>query len=286
MLHIIRCIFPLIVLLLTALVYHPCAQAGEEEVWDGPFFFVHMSDTQLGMRGFNLTTKLDATRFEKAIEKVNLLKPAFVVITGDLINAPRSDRQLKEFWRVAKLLDKTIPLYLIPGNHDLGNKPTIDGLEWYRQNVGRDWYSFRYGGCQFIMLNSTIMKAPAGVREETAKQRKWLKSTLELEGPKSPVHTFIVQHHPLYVDERDERHDKWNLPEDIRRENLNSFKKHQVSAVLSGHLHRNHIAQDGDLLMISAAPAGSGFRIVKVFRDRIDHEYYGSDEIPGSIKLR
>ena len=62
--------------------------------------------------------------------------------------------------------------------------------------------------------------------------------------------------------------------------------------MLAGHYHRNALARDGALEMITTSAVGrplgdapSGLRIVKVWPDRIEHAYYGLDEVPERISF-
>lgn len=41
-------------------------------------------------------------------------------MTGDLVNKAGDAAQIGEYRRIAAKLDRAIPLYNIPGNHDLG----------------------------------------------------------------------------------------------------------------------------------------------------------------------
>ena len=82
------------------------------------------------------------------------------------------------------------------------------------------------------------------------------------------------------------------IPKERRRVLLELFKAHGVAAVFAGHWHRNNYASDGDLQMVTSGPVGyplgddpSGLRVVKVFEDRIEHEYFGLDAIPEAIDL-
>ena len=71
----------------------------------------------------------ETANFEFAIANANRLRPAFVVVTGDLVNKPADAQQLAEYKRIAKQkLDSTIPLYSVPGNHDVGRKHALRGL--------------------------------------------------------------------------------------------------------------------------------------------------------------
>ena len=53
--------------------------------------------------------------------------------------------QAAEYKRITAQIDPSIPVYAVPGNHDVGNEPTRELLDIYRQRFGRDYYSFREG---------------------------------------------------------------------------------------------------------------------------------------------
>jgi len=106
-----------------------------------PIFFVQMSDPQFGMYTNNHGFAQETANFEFAIANVNRIHPAFVVVTGDLVNKSADAGQLAEYKRITRQLDSAIPLYSLPGNHDLGNSPTVASLKAYRQNIGPDYYT-------------------------------------------------------------------------------------------------------------------------------------------------
>jgi hypothetical protein len=53
-------------------------------------------------------------------------------------------------------LIRAISLYNIAGNHDVGNIPTPENLAACRQTFGKDYYSFRKGPMEGILLDSSI----------------------------------------------------------------------------------------------------------------------------------
>ena len=107
--------------------------------------FIQMSDPQFGMFTKDASFEHETVNFEFAIATANRLKPAFVVITGDLINKGGDAAQAAEFKRISAKLDPKIRLFSIPGNHDVGNEPTAESLALYRERFGKDYYSFRIG---------------------------------------------------------------------------------------------------------------------------------------------
>src|ERR1700719_1339467 len=88
------------------------------------FFFLQMSDPQCGMYTANGEFSQETANFEFAIANATRLRPAFVVVCGDLINKPGDPAQTAEYLRIAAKLDRSIPLYSVAGNHDVGNEPT------------------------------------------------------------------------------------------------------------------------------------------------------------------
>ena len=69
---------------------------GSTRAADEPWFFIQLSDPQLGMFTDNRDFAQDAANFEFAVAAVNRLKPAFVVVTGDLVHKPGDAAQIAE----------------------------------------------------------------------------------------------------------------------------------------------------------------------------------------------
>src|SRR5580704_9156600 len=117
-------------------------------------FFLQMSDPQFGMYTANAGFTQESANLEFAIATANRLHPAFVVMSGDLVNKPGDKAQIEEYLRITHQLDPGIPLYAVAGNHDVGNVPTPESLAAYRRVFGKDYYSFRSGAMEGIVLNS------------------------------------------------------------------------------------------------------------------------------------
>src|SRR5215468_7967715 len=86
--------------------------------------FLQMSDPQFGMFTKDASFEHETANFEFAIAAANRIKPAFVIVTGDLTNKAGDAAQIAEFHRIAKKLDPKIRLFAVPGNHDVENEPT------------------------------------------------------------------------------------------------------------------------------------------------------------------
>ena len=243
------------------------------------FFFVVAADPQLFWGPKEL--------WEKAIEHVNRLKPAFLVVCGDLVQETGNDEQAKAYLEVAGKLDASIPLHNLAGNHDVYRQPTPESLAWYEKHFGKPWYSFTHAGCLGIVLESDVLNQPGGAPETAERQVAWLNETLEASSRKHFDHVFVFKHYPLCLERVDEPDGYFNVPGPRRKELLGLFHEHGVTAVFSGHYHRNAHVKDGKLELITTSSCGKplgkdpvGLRVVKVFADRIEHRYYGYEQMP------
>ena len=262
-----------------------------------PFFFIQLSDPQFGLFEVRGAAPGDGTfpetaLYEEAIAAAKRLRPAFVVVTGDLVQDSDSDEQHAELTRITGQLDGDIPIYFTTGNCDVGNTPTAESLRIYRAKFGRDSYSFDAGGSHFVVLNSSVCLDPSEVPEEWDSLVEFLRRDLDVHSPDS-THTIVFMHHPLFGKSADEPDDGIAIiPRERRRIILDLLRNHETSGVFAGHWHRNNYAADGKMLMVVSGPVGfplgddpSGLRIVKVYDDRVEHEYFGMDDVPIRVDL-
>jgi 3',5'-cyclic AMP phosphodiesterase CpdA len=245
--------------------------------------FIQMTDPQFGMYTENKGFAQETANFEFAVATANRLKPAFVVLTGDLVNAAGDAAQIAEFKRVAARLDPNIRLFLMPGNHDVGNEPTKESLAKYREQFGPDYYTFRMGDITGIVLNSSLEKDPHNVPEEAAKMEAWFRSELVKAQPR----VIVFQHIPFFLNAANEEDRYENIPRETRQRYLKLLHEYGVKQVFAGHYHSTSEARDGDLEMITTGPVGkpvpparSGLRMVTVSPAGVTHKYYDFGELP------
>lgn len=260
-----------------------CARAEDIDP-SSPFFFIVAADPQLFWGPLE--------HWQTTISQINRLKPPLAVVCGDLIQQPGSDEQARAYLDAAAKLDPSIRLCNVAGNHDVNQSPTPEDLAWFEKHFGKPWYAFEHGQCMFIVLESDVLNRPQGAPEMAEQQMAWLKETLERATKKQYRHTFVFKHYPMCLDSVDEPDQYFNVPGIRRKELLELFHRHNVTAVFSGHHHRNHLVKDGRLELITTASSGKplgsdpiGLRIVKVFADRIEHKYYGFEELPERAEL-
>jgi len=267
--------------------------AGPQTVPEGGFFFVQLSDTQFGFSNADRDFIQDTVNAEFAVATVNRLKPAFVVVTGDLVNKPGDAGQIAEYQRIVQRLDSSIPLYSVAGNHDVGNEPTPASVAAYVRRFGPDHYAFTVRNLTGLVLDSSLIHSPDGAPELAAAQERWLRDELTRTRGSGTKHVVIFQHHPWFLRDAAEPDEYFNVPLARRRLYLDLFRSAGVRHVLSGHYHRNALAADGDLQMITTGPVGmplgegtqSGVRVAIVTDGGITHRYYGLGELPNLITL-
>jgi len=270
----------------------------EEGEWQEAFFFIQMADCQLGMFEENLSWDKEIDLLEQAVDHINRLKPKFVIVCGDLTHAkpfrPAYDDQVADYKRIMSRVSDDIPLVCICGNHDVGNKPKKETIQSYEKNFGSHYFSFWVGGIQCFGLNSSLFFNPKKSPEIYAEQKEWLKQELQETEKLQPKHRLVFTHHPWFIAFPDKLTlPKFEIPLERRMDMLELFVKHNVTACFAGHFHRNALGEYQGMEMITTSALGkpvgrdpSGFRIVKVFEDRIDHEYYGLEEVPEEIVIR
>lgn len=217
---------------------------------DEPIFsFVVVADThvnegeQISASPYT-TNRLANARARYVFHEIARIDPAprFVVHLGDIVNPvpslPTFHDAVGHFKAIAEPL--TVPLHVIPGNHDVGDK-TIDWmpadqvcdayLETYRAVFGPDFYSFDDGDLRFVMLNSLLLNS--GLADE-ARQREWLQAQIDGAAGRR---VFLFMHYPPYIHSHDERGSYDNIDRPARDWLLAQIAKPGVEAVFAGHVH-------------------------------------------------
>ncbi|MDE0810756.1 MAG: metallophosphoesterase [Alphaproteobacteria bacterium] len=181
-------------------------------------------------------------RARHIFSQVNQTAPAFTIHLGDMVNPvpelPSFVDAATKFHQLSAKLEA--PLHLMPGNHDIGDKPVTwmpagmvnsNHIALYREHFGEDYYSFDFETCHFIILNSSLINSgdPA-----EAEQAAWLEADL---GDNADVRTFMFSHYPVYVSRADEPESYDNIDEPGRGWLLALIQRYRPEALFSAHVH-------------------------------------------------
>ena len=164
----------------------------------------------------------------KAVRRLNLLRPTFVMSIGDLIEGWDEDRdvieaQWKEF--LGFIDEMQMRFFFVAGNHDLKN-PLMHTI--WREHFGVEWYSFDYKGVHFVCLNS---EDPVTVINE--KQLVWIED--DLAKNRDARWTLVFLHKPLWVVAEEAM--KKGKPDPTNWKKVEMMLGTRQHTVFAGHVH-------------------------------------------------
>lgn len=217
---------------------------------DTPFGFVVLSDTQR-------QPKVAGTLATAAWE----LRPNFVVIAGDLVDAGNSKKQwTNDFFGALKPLVERVPFYPVLGNHEQDTRLFYDYMSLPNPEY---YYTYCFGNTQFFMLDTNRDVRPG------TEQFLWLEKELAASKARWKI---CVHHQPPFSSDDDYGND-WKRP--IRRATLGDMKskplvelydRYEVDIVWCGHVHSYErtwpirhgkpVEKDGTLYMITGGAGG------------------------------
>jgi len=227
------------------------------------FFMIQLADPQLGLFDYGGTDwSQEQSMLDLAIREVNRLSPRFIVLVGDMQNwyqtnendengnlatgyAPNvGELQVLSVKKSLSLLDPSIPLRAtMPGNHDVGDAPTLSSLRHYKDKWGEPRGSFTEDGIRFVYMDTQIYKnsSKAGISKVAADQTAWLKR--ELVTTATDVGVVLLGHIAPFISDALEPEGFANWPLSVRK-NVLSMTQHSRIPVpprlfICGHFHGN-----------------------------------------------
>lgn len=209
-----------------------------------PFTFAVIADSHFHPPGIPAQASWDSDaqfndRNRHAVDLLCSASPDFVVHVGDV---PHPVPGLQAHERALDVAQATYaalpcPLYMVPGNHDIGDKPhpwapaptvTAERHAAFARRWGPPWQVFEHGGCRMIFIDTPVLNS--GLPME-AEQWAWLEEVLA-----QPMRTFAFLHYPPFMLRRDEAEHYDNLAEPARSRLLTMLEG--VEAIFCGHVHR------------------------------------------------
>lgn len=217
------------------------------------------------------------------IHQINQAKPDFVIHMGDVVHpfptlstfGPACEAALAAMGAFKS------PYYVIPGNHDVGDKmnPMAPadlvsefGIASYVTYFGKPHQSFDHKGVHFVLINVQVLNS--GLPSE-APHNAWLEADLASHAGRR---IWLFTHYPPYVTAPDEPSNYDNVDEPGRSWLLGLIEKYRIEAVFAGHVHNFFYQRHGEAEIYNL-PATSFVRqdYAEMFRIEAVHEY-GRDD--------
>ncbi len=232
------------------------------------FSFIHITDFHVGdPRGFSesIWKTIGWKSIKRCIHEINLLKPEFVIISGDVVFGQlypfEYRREYEKCFEMIQMFD--VPTYLCPGNHDGYRRPGEDGLEFWTEYFGPLYYSFDFGDYHFQAINSFDMPASrrlsfffialnwgGSIQDE---QLQWIENDL-IENA-GDLNFMFMHHNPLW----ETTHDSLvGRKYKNRQELLSIIDQNDVDMVLAGHVHVDNVTIQNDTIFLTTTTPESG----------------------------
>ncbi|MEM1134389.1 MAG: PA14 domain-containing protein [Bacteroidota bacterium] len=209
--------------------------------------------------------------FAKAVEKLNLLMPEFVMSVGDFIQGYTQDslevnRQWDEFNQILSPLK--MPFFYLPGNHDFTNDMMRN--QWM-ERYGRDYYYFKYKNVLFITMNTSDEDETMFSEKQTDYVKRVLNENQDVRW------TMIFMHHPA-----------WSYRGNNNFTAIEEVLEGRKYTVFAGHTHRymHSVRQNQNYYVL--ATTGGGSSLIGPKFGRFDHVTWVTmgDDGPQMLNLK
>ena len=246
----------------------------------GTLRIVHLCDPQFGFstgresmkwraaEHFRKNYAEDLARCERAIDRINAAKPDLLLFGGDMA---QNAADVEKDW--PRLLERVrVPWMVTPGNHDMGNRVTMENLDRFRRMFGRDHDARDIKGWLIIAGNSQFWR-PTDLKAEQSAYELWIRD--ELERAKAyGGRVVLATHIPPFASAEDERDSYDNCPTSLRTKRLEAYVAAGARFMLTAHQHRLVVRGYKQLTILGAEALCAnfdmrpcGFRILDVNPD-------------------
>ena len=234
-----------------------------------PYTFIAYGD----IRFMNPADKKDSdpVRRKLLVDKIASEKPAFVLISGDIVANGSDDRQWEVFDReTAPLRDAGVQIYPALGNHDLrGDLPAA--LQNYFQRFPllqqSRYYSLRAGNVMVLTLDSSLDQ-PGG------EEMQWFDKQVDAL-PDGIQFVVVLLHHPPITRSHDMAFGGGHSPRRTEQEMASFIESRAAKSkaqfvVVAGHVHNyERYERNGVMYIVSGGGGATPYMI-----NREPNDYY------------
>ena len=134
--------------------------------------------------------------FAQICSEIGILKPPFVVWTGDCIqgygdSVGDANAEYDVFLNTLKLTNA--PVFNAPGNHEFSLD--IKLLAVYLKRMSPLYSSFDYGNSHFVLINTNAVEADNTIHDGSLDDAQWAWLESDLKANQSAKNIFVFMHH-------------------------------------------------------------------------------------------
>lgn len=210
--------------------------------------FIQLSDIHIGVDNPIKFQPGWVENFFTAIEQIKGLEkqPDFIIVSGDMTRDGKTKpEELQNIKNIFAALDW--PVYVIPGNHDVGNRYrsdkknviNLESLNNYKKIMGDDKFSFEHKGILFSGFNSFLFASGL----EDAEKELW--SWLENLSNNNKIPQFWFMHSASFIESPHEPEaiidsDNWyyTIGKPSLTKLLALLEKGGIQSISCGHIHK------------------------------------------------
>lgn len=184
-------------------------------------------------------------------EEILGVQPLFLVDASDQVDEGTDLKEWDRFFTIGKEFFAKVPMFSAMGNHTYAPKMHTRTYRSLMNLPGNEeWYTFRQGNAQFLVLNSTWYYNPVKL---STSQVSWLVSTLQeaTDGVDDPKWIVAMFHIPPYSSGpwyREYAERVW-----VRNHLLSKLEQYGVNLVIGAHDKFNEHSKKGNVHFIQIA---------------------------------
>jgi len=162
------------------------------------FKIAHISDLHYGRT-------INENELKKIVERINILKPDVVVLTGDLLDKDTklSEEQINKLIKQLKKIKVTISKFAITGNHDSNNKAWATIIKDSNFINLNDTYELIYNnGIEPIMIAglSSNLNNTVHPKDKMQSINDYIDSIKDIKNENIPKFKILIMHEPDYIE--------------------------------------------------------------------------------------
>lgn len=230
---------------------------------------VHISDLHTGYAQFREDILL------KTIDEINQIKPAAVIITGDLTD----QGFYREFLDAKKYIEQiNAPKMIVPGNHDARNI----GDKAFEELIGERYSVLELKNEAIKIIGLDSSEPDLGHGKIGRQQKKFMEKEIQDANERGLFIIIALHHHIISIPNTGRERNILSDAGDI----LLSLITNNVNLVLSGHKHVPHVWKMNNTIFATAGTVSSmklrgntspSYNVIKIENQYVEITQHNSD---------